>query len=109
MRPASQDWFRLSDHPPRIQYTRRVGFPSSSPLGTNLQVVHNGELYLPGGRLFRLASPLQFQGSRYAPFDADRYAATGLASSDSWRFGFYPDGQGGRVARFAAMDGLGIR
>jgi hypothetical protein len=43
-------------------------------------------------------SPLQFQGSRYAPFDADRHAAPGLASANSWRFGFYSDGQGRCVA-----------
>src|SRR4029077_14933303 len=45
----------------------------------------------------------------YAPFDADRYAAPELASANAWRFGFDPDRQGGSVARFAALDVLGLR
>lgn len=58
---------------------------------------------------FVFSRPLQFQRSRSMRFDADRYAAPDLASANAWRFGFDPDRQGGSVARFAALDDLGLR
>src|SRR5262249_12823488 len=45
----------------------------------------------------------------YAPFDADHYAAPDFASTNTWRFGFDPDRQGGSVDRLAALDDLGFR
>src|SRR5579863_2074399 len=108
--------------------------PSTELLATLFDLIRNGQAHqyrqiavaLPtgkGGGTFRVGltevarpanssgftSPLKFRVALYASFDAHRNGTLGLASANACRFGFYSERQGRRVARFATLDGLGLR